>query len=91
MKYSHHADSCCHAVLLAPTNGTGKPGTAPMMVDAAKTCPRDAVWRLLSHPHCAECYVADKRPRWSGALHGGRTLPIEVLPINISDYIAVQL
>ncbi|RWP43101.1 MAG: hypothetical protein EOR04_08535 [Mesorhizobium sp.] len=53
--------------------------------------PEGRVWRLLSHPRCAECYVAGKRPRWSGALHGGRTLPSEVLPINFSDYIAVQL
>jgi hypothetical protein len=63
-----------------------------MVVDAAKTCRRNAVWRLLSHPRCAECYVADKRPRWSGAPRGGgRILSSEVLPINISDYIAVQL
>ncbi|WP_287292238.1 hypothetical protein [Mesorhizobium sp.] len=48
--------------------------------------------RLLSHAHCAEWMFADERLRWSGAPHGGgRILPSEVLPITISDYIAVQL
>lgn len=34
----------------------------------------DQVYRLFSYPRGAECYVADERPRWSGAPHGGGSM-----------------
>ncbi|WP_292551954.1 hypothetical protein [Mesorhizobium sp.] len=69
---------------------TGKPGNdTDDDLMQPRACPRDAVF---SHPRCADCHVADERLHWSGATHGGGgILPSEVLPINISDYIAVQL
>ena len=32
----------------------------------------DAVYRVFSHPRCANCHVQDDRPRWSGS-HYGKT------------------
>ncbi|TIU94860.1 MAG: hypothetical protein E5W09_22145 [Mesorhizobium sp.] len=69
---------------MALSRRKGKPGNG-----TDDGCPRNAVF---SDPRCADCYVADGRLRWSAAPHGGgRILPSEVLPINFSDYVAVQL
>ncbi|TIN31054.1 MAG: hypothetical protein E5Y31_04200, partial [Mesorhizobium sp.] len=44
----------------------------PAPVDAEKACPkRDNILAVFSHPRCADCHVADERPRWSGAHYGG--------------------
>jgi len=41
-------------------------------VDAAKGLPEwDKVYKVFSHPRCADCHVTDDRPRWSGAHYGG--------------------
>ncbi|ESZ26638.1 hypothetical protein [Mesorhizobium sp. L2C084A000] len=45
---------------------------APATVDAAKGLSEwDKVYAVFSHPRCADCHVADERPRWSGAHYGG--------------------
>ena len=45
---------------------------APMAVDTAKGLPEwDKIYAVFSHPRCADCHVADDRPRWSGAHYGG--------------------
>ncbi|RWD05786.1 MAG: hypothetical protein EOS58_08870 [Mesorhizobium sp.] len=45
---------------------------APVKVDAARGLPEwDKVYKVFSHPRCADCHVADDRPRWSGAHYGG--------------------
>jgi hypothetical protein len=31
----------------------------------------DKIYAVFSHPRCADCHVADDRPRWSGAHYGG--------------------
>lgn len=31
----------------------------------------DKIYAVFSHPRCADCHVADGRPRWSGAHYGG--------------------
>ncbi|PBC19913.1 MULTISPECIES: hypothetical protein [unclassified Mesorhizobium] len=30
----------------------------------------DKIYAVFSHPRCADCHVADDRPRWSGAHYG---------------------
>lgn len=48
------------------------PTPAPVTVDAAKGLPEwDKIYAVFSHPRCADCHVADDRPRWSGAHYGG--------------------
>ncbi|WP_245463724.1 hypothetical protein [Mesorhizobium sp. M7A.T.Ca.US.000.02.2.1] len=45
---------------------------APVAVDTAKALSEwDKVYAVFSHPRCADCHVADERPRWSGAHYGG--------------------
>jgi hypothetical protein len=45
---------------------------APVTVDAAKgPLEWDKIYAVFSHPRCADCHVADDRPRWSGAHYGG--------------------
>lgn len=45
---------------------------APMAVDTAKGLPEwDKIYAVFSHPRCADCHVADDRPRWSGDHYGG--------------------
>ena len=44
---------------------------APITVDAAKGLPEwNKIYAVFSHPRCANCHVADDRPRWSGAHYG---------------------
>jgi hypothetical protein len=41
-------------------------------VDTAKGLSEwDKIYTVFSHPRCADCHVADDRPRWSGAHYGG--------------------
>ncbi|RUZ51434.1 hypothetical protein EN950_33670, partial [Mesorhizobium sp. M7A.F.Ca.US.007.01.1.1] len=45
---------------------------APATVDVAKGLSEwDKVYAVFSHPRCADCHVADDRPRWSGAHYRG--------------------
>ena len=44
----------------------------PVTVDAVKGLPAwEKIYAVFSHPRCADCHVADDRPRWSGAHYGG--------------------
>lgn len=48
------------------------PAVPAAAVDPAKGLPEwDKVFAVFSHPRCADCHVADDRPRWSGAHYGG--------------------
>ncbi|MGX5845648.1 hypothetical protein ACWGTO_01075 [Mesorhizobium sp. PL10] len=52
---------------------TAQQSQAPALVavDAAKGLPEwDKIYAVFSHPRCADCHVADDRPRWSGAHYG---------------------
>lgn len=47
--------------------------TPPVTVDPAAGLPAwEKIFAVFSHPRCANCHVADDRPRWSGA-HYGKT------------------
>ncbi|CAH2394423.1 hypothetical protein [Mesorhizobium ventifaucium] len=64
--------------------------TAPMTVDAAKCLPE---WdTVFSYPRCADCLSQTNGCAGPARLMAAAApCPSEVLPINISDYIAVQL
>lgn len=48
-----------------------QPAPAPIAVDPVKGLPAwEKVYAVFSHPRCANCHVADDRPRWSGAHYG---------------------
>lgn len=45
--------------------------TTPAAVDAAKGLPAwDDLYKVFSHPRCANCHVEDDQPRWSGPHYG---------------------
>lgn len=45
--------------------------TTQATVDAAKGLPAwDELYKVFSHPRCANCHVEDDQPRWSGPHYG---------------------
>ena len=57
----------------APSATAEQSQTSPSpAVDMAKGLSEwDKIYAVFSHPRCADCHVADDRPRWSGAHYGG--------------------
>ncbi|MBB6412582.1 hypothetical protein [Mesorhizobium sangaii] len=60
-------------VLAAPFATAQESQTPPSQaVDTTKGLSEwDKIYAVFSHPRCADCHVADDRPRWSGAHYGG--------------------
>lgn len=57
------------AALAAPA--LGQETQSPAAADtAAGLAEWDKIFAVFSHPRCANCHVADERPRWSGAHYG---------------------
>ena len=61
-------------VLLLAPSAIAQESQTPLAatVDTAKGLPEwNKIYAVFSHPRCADCHVADDRPRWSGAHYGG--------------------
>ncbi|WP_202357489.1 hypothetical protein [Mesorhizobium sp. 113-3-3] len=58
---------------VAPSATAEQSQTSPSpTVDMARGLSEwDKIYAVFSHPRCADCHVADDRPRWSGAHYGG--------------------
>ena len=63
-------------VLAAPFATAQESQTPPSQtVDTTKGLSEwDKIYAVFSHPRCADCHVADDRPRWSGAQYGGTSI-----------------
>nr|WP_246135683.1 hypothetical protein [Mesorhizobium intechi] len=69
---SHHADACCHLASAAPsaTAQESRASPSPTLDMARGPSEWGKIHAVFSHPRCADCRVADDRPRWSGAHDG---------------------
>ena len=61
---------------VAPSATAEQSQTSPSpTVDMAKGLSEwDKIYAVFSHPRCADCHVADDRPRWSGAHYGATSV-----------------